>query len=224
MENEMKVIILVIIGIVASAGIGASAYFGAAALGDDSEELSSTTASAANGGSDQVSNSTGADSTEPRYIGGQKTLMMSGPDGSVSSTIKTLASPDLPPEDPVTVGVFKSSEDNTLILGEGPLEIELNVEVIGDGQPVPVISISNFGPDVEVVIPVGAVIYRDVTETPSMRSGNLKPGDNIIPQQLKVISDISDIADDTIISVWGDKRGDRVVADVIVLKVESGGF
>ena len=221
----MKIILFVIIGIVASVGIGATTFFIATAVSGDSESVLSITASTGDIVEDAVSAEPVSESSnEPRFIGGEKVLAYSGPDGAVSSTIKTLASPDLPSEDPVTVGLFKRSEDNKLILGTGPLQLDLNIEIVGGGPSMPTLVIKNFGPDVEIVVPVGTLIFNDVTETPGIFSGDLEPGENIVQQQLKVIFDLSDIPENTIISVWGDKRGDRVVADVLVLKTETAGF
>ena len=69
---------------------------------------------------------------------------------------------------------------------------------------------ANFtGPKVEVVIAADTVVYKDTTE---LNPEN--PGAQV--QQTVELSTIDEITEQSSITVWGRKAGDRVIADVVV--------
>jgi hypothetical protein len=77
----------------------------------------------------------------------------------------------------------------------------------GEGEPV--MEADYVGNKVEVVISNDTIIYRDVT--PMDRENANKD-----VQQILELSTIDAISPQSVITVWGRKAGDRILADVIL--------
>ena len=108
--------------------------------------------------------------------------------------------PDTPPD---VAGVFVRREDSSLFVGTGTLTFVID----GDA--------SYDGPLVEVVSTHDTQFYRDVT------AGLLKdvPASGLVQQALKPGS-LDEIGQNDVVSAWGERRGDRLMARVIVYVVQ----
>ncbi len=74
-------------------------------------------------------------------------------------------------------------------------------------------SSSHTGPTVEVVVTPQTTVYRDVT----MRQFNDHPASGSIKlQQVVEPSSLDEIGQDSFVTAWGKKTGDRIIADVLV--------
>lgn len=136
-------------------------------------------------------------------------------DGSgnpVSVTTIIEPSPDLPQEDFAGVGIFLREVDNSYFIGTG--NISLNIEVInGDTSTVR----DHSGPEVEVVVGRDTVVYKDVTEVDPTPT---ESGERRYVQEIVQIDKPDELSEGANIVVWGDKTGDRIIADVIVISDE----
>ena len=112
---------------------------------------------------------------------------------------------ELPTRQPDERGLFVERKDNSIFIGTGRVTVMVNSKQ--DEQPN---VDSNFsGPKVEVVISGDTVVYKDTTKLDEE-----DPGAEV--QQTVELSSIDEITQQSSITVWGRKAGDRVIADVIV--------
>jgi len=108
--------------------------------------------------------------------------------------------PDTPPD---VTGVYVRCEDGSLFVGTGTLTFVID----GDA--------SYDGPLVEMVFTHDTQIYRDDTAR-LLKEG---PPSGPVQQVLKPGS-LDEIGQNDVVSAWGEKRGDRLVARVIVYVVQ----
>ena len=140
----------------------------------------------------------------------------SGAGGAVSMSVEVIPAPELPTTQPELTGTLAERKDNTIYIqtfsmetGGGGVQVmssssSSSVETTG---AVP----NNSGPKVEVVITNDTKIYKDVTEWDFSSSEGTKK-----IQQTVEPGDLDDLTKQTMITIWGRKVGDRVIADVIV--------
>ena len=143
-----------------------------------------------------------------------------GPPVAVQTTI--LPALELPDEPSAAFGVLVSREDNTLLVGTGNIDLEVDVEVDGDtGQETTTLIPRTDGPQLEVIITPDTIIYRDVTDLtipPDQESGERE-----IVQQVRQVESSDDVNGNLELEVWGERRGDRIVATVLVYGPLGGG-
>lgn len=137
---------------------------------------------------------------------GGNIISVGGPGGEMQ-TFKLDIKPaeELPSARPDEAGIFVERKDNSVFIGTGDVTVMAKAE---PGQEPKVDS--NFsGPKVEVVISSDTVVYKDTTK---LDPDN--PGAEV--QQTVELSTIDEITEQSSISVWGRKAGDRIIADVVV--------
>jgi hypothetical protein len=136
--------------------------------------------------------------------------------GPVASRIEILPSPDLPDAESETSGVFLRRVDNSIFVGTGSIELNVQIEQAADGSIVPSVTLSSDGPEVEVVITRDTVLYKDVTKIPGQGGVPAKAGDTTVTQQIELIDTLDGLGGNSELQVWGTRRADRVVADIII--------
>ncbi|MBK8900410.1 MAG: hypothetical protein IPM53_04440 [Anaerolineaceae bacterium] len=143
-----------------------------------------------------------------------------GPPVAVQTTI--LPAPELPDEPAAAFGVLVSREDNTLLVGTGNIDLEVDIEVNPEtGQESTSLIPRTDGPQLEVVITPETLIYRDVTDLsipPEQESGERE-----IVQQVRQVDSSDDVTGNLELEIWGERRGDRIVATVLVYGPLGGG-
>jgi hypothetical protein len=142
-----------------------------------------------------------------------------GEGGMVSMSVEIVPAPELPTTAPDVTGTFAERQDNTIYVQTFSMDMGSGGGVVvssssvssSDGEPSVVVSgPSNSGPKVEVVVTNDTLIYTDVTPM------NLNPGEETVKvQQVVEPGNLDDLTTQTMITVWGRKVGDRVIADVI---------
>ncbi len=159
---------------------------------------------------------------------------LGGPGGGKASIqIQMTPAPELPSARADLVGQVTNIQDNSIFVaemskssGDGANVVIVGKAVSGSGSsndsgpstdsgnqaaaPTP------SGPVTEVVVSQNTTIYRDTTMNSVPRP---QPGTstNIGVQQVLEPADISSISDSSMVQVWGQKRGDRLIADIIVV-------
>jgi len=137
---------------------------------------------------------------------GGNVISIAGPDGGEQTfSLNVKPAKELPAAQPDVIGMYIERKDNSIFVGTG--EINVMVEVKPGATPQTDSSFS--GPKVEVAITSNTVIYKDATQLDPEN-----PGAEV--QQTVELSTIDEITQQSSISVWGRKVGDRVIADVIV--------
>jgi hypothetical protein len=127
-----------------------------------------------------------------------------------SSKIKEIPAPEVPTQDADLSGRVISVKDNSLFVAEAGLD-NISVRRLLM-QPTPP------GPYTEVVVSKDTKIYRDATydnvPTPSANSSG--GAVQQIQQKMDPV-DISAVPANSYAQVWGQRRGNRVNADIIVV-------
>lgn len=143
-----------------------------------------------------------------------------GPPVAVQTTI--LPAPELPDGPSAAFGVLVSREDNTLLVGTGNIDLEVDIEVDPEtGQESTSLIPRTDGPQLEVVLTPDTLIYRDVTDLsipPDQESGERE-----IVQQVRQVESSDDITGNLELEIWGERRGDRIVATALVYGPLGGG-
>lgn len=110
-------------------------------------------------------------------------------------------------------GLFVRREDQSIFIGTGRVSMMITKGKDGSSSP----SGSYDGPVKEVVINHDTKVYQDITD---MNPGNLESKDNGVMQVQQIVKpgSLDDIGSNSVITVWGDKQGDRYIAKVIVFR------
>jgi hypothetical protein len=143
--------------------------------------------------------------TDREMPAGNQQIVLSDSGGGVSTTgtmIETLQADEMPDRAPDVAGLFTRREDNRLFVGTGALsamKVEDRWEFHHDG------------PVIEVVTTHDTLVYRDDT---LQEFGDVPPADRV--QQVLTSSTVDKVERNSTLSVWGEQRGERLVADVIV--------
>jgi hypothetical protein len=134
-------------------------------------------------------------------------------DGSGSPvTVKTilLPAPEIPTSNEGVGGIFLRQEDNSYFVGTGDSSVSVQVE---NGEAAT--AIDHSGPEVEVVVNQDTVFYEDITEV-NFASQEGESKEQTIQQEVRQVDPPSDLAQGASLLVWGERRGDRIVATVVV--------
>ncbi len=103
-------------------------------------------------------------------------------------------------------GLFDHRQDNSLFVGPDPVHMGVSVRRLLQTPS------SHTGPMVEVVVSPQTIVYKDVT----MQQFNGQPTSSEKIQQVVERGLIEEIGEGSMITAWGKKTGDRIIADVLV--------
>jgi hypothetical protein len=120
---------------------------------------------------------------------------------------------EIPQTEPDVTGLLAGRGDNSLTITTG--NIVMTVGLNPDGT----LSTSGNadGPEVEVVIPHTAQVYVDTT---ALTSADAAQADGMRKQTVEP-GTVDEIGENTIISVWGERRGDRIIADTVLYMADA---
>ena len=142
--------------------------------------------------------------------------------GPVSVRTKILPAEELPNEQAAAGGVLISRADNTLIIGTGNINLEVDISVDpSTGQEDVTLIPSTDGPQLEVVVGVDTILYNDVTDLTS--NAPAESGEREVTQQLRSAASLEEMPEQAELQVWGERRGDRVIASLVVFGPLGGG-
>ena len=131
----------------------------------------------------------------------------SGPT-NFSPKIKPAA--QLPLRSPDADGIFDHRQDASIFVGTGKVQVQV--------QPGPNGSVasssSHDGPTVEVVVTTKTALYRDTTM--DQFNGKALPNGSPTIQQVMQPGTLDELGQGSMITVWGQKTGNRIIADVLV--------
>jgi hypothetical protein len=136
--------------------------------------------------------------------------------GPVSLRIRIEPAPELPDRPAAAAGVFARRQDNSIFVGTGDIELDVDVDgATGERR----VQLGHSGPEIEVVITRDTIVYRDETEMPTAKPEALKSGETTIQQVIRQVDSLVEAGQNTELQVWGEKRGDRVIAQVVVYRI-----
>ena len=142
--------------------------------------------------------------------GGGLTITTGKGGGEARTTVKLDMEPakELPATPADVRGVFQRRADSSIFIGTG--RVSVMAQKSQDGT---ISMTSNYdGPMVEVVTTHDTTIYCDVT----MKQFNGLPSSGQKMQQVVEPGSLDDIGENSMIVVWGERRGERVVATTLV--------
>lgn len=121
---------------------------------------------------------------------------------STGAFIETERAAEMPDVAADVAGLFVRREDNSLFVGTGSLSA-----VLVDGEW----KSHHDGPVVEVVTTHETLIYRDDT---LRQLGGVAPSGSI--KQVLKPGSLDELGNNSTLQAWGERRGDRLVAEVVV--------
>lgn len=136
-----------------------------------------------------------------------------GGKGMVSFAINIIPAEELPKTQPEVIGLFVERQDKTIVVSSLPLNAGKGGAVVqsSGGEVVAGSKVDeNSGPKVEIVVTNETVIYRETTQI-----GEPQPGENQTVQQTVEESTLDQLNSDSMVTVWGRKSGDRIIAEVL---------
>ncbi|RPI89345.1 MAG: hypothetical protein EHM40_20970 [Chloroflexi bacterium] len=137
--------------------------------------------------------------------GGKNVISVEGPGGQQTFELNVKPAEELPNTKPTESGIFIERKDNSVFIGTGDVTVRAKAEPGEDPQ----VDTDFTGPKVEVVVSAETVIYKETTQLDPE-----DPGAEV--QQTVELSTIDEITEQSQITVWGRKAGDRIIADVIL--------
>jgi hypothetical protein len=143
-------------------------------------------------------------------------IMRKGGGGGQAKSIRLNMTPakELPKDKPSANGLFVRREDQSIFIGTGNVQMMFK-KSSGSSSSSNDVSAKYDGPVVEVVVNHETKIYQDITEM--MPPDSTNSGEVTIQQVVKPGS-LDDLGQNSIVSVWGEKRGDRYIAKVITFR------
>jgi len=146
-------------------------------------------------------------------------MLLGGNGGTVSISVEVTPAPELPTTQPEVIGSFVERKDKTIVIQSVPLNAGKGGMVLqtsggGEGEAMAGSPMENGGPEVEVVINNDTMIYLETTQPPS---APLTSGENLVMQQTVAEGSLDDLTDQSFVTVWGRKSGDRIIAEVLFI-------
>lgn len=156
-----------------------------------------------------------AASEEPVASAGQRVIAISRDtgDGPINVRIFTEPAEELPDRPADTGGAFLRREDDSIFVGTGNIELEVEVNT---ATGVDEVNLSSDGPEVEVVVTRDTILYEDITDMDEAFADG-ESGDKILQQRLRPGS-LEEIGENMEIQAWGRLQGDRIIAEVLVYR------
>jgi hypothetical protein len=136
----------------------------------------------------------------------------------MSFAINVIPAEELPKTPPEARGLFVERKDKTIVIQTVSLDVGGKGVVVakggGEGEAVAGSPIdSDSGPKVEVVITNETIVYKETTDIGEPSS--MEAGETQTVQQTVEESTLDHLNSQSMVTVWGRKSGDRIIADVL---------
>ncbi len=124
--------------------------------------------------------------------------------------IDTKRAEELPDRPPDMTGLMIKTENNSIYIGVGPRR-DFGFSATGSGE----YDAADFDAIVEVVVTRNTEMHKDVTGVQALRPGQ-EP--ETIQQKVAPL-ELEELGGQGLIMVWGERRGDRLVADAVLCRI-----
>lgn len=141
--------------------------------------------------------------------------LVTGGEDEVTMGVNFDGAAELPDRSPDTWGVLLLEEDGRYLVGSGPNSVNVT-EVDGQLQAIP----HHEGPEVEVVANRNTIFYEDITDV-SAAAASMASGEMTFQQQVRQVEPPAQMPTAANFLVWGERRGERLVAEVILFRDEG---
>ena len=121
----------------------------------------------------------------------------------------------LPVEGESAFGVFLGRDGEVITLGTGSIEVEVDVEVKNDEEPVRLVNVSHSGDPVNVMVNADTVVYADITPRPEISDADLESGSKTVTSTI-VPGSLDAIGEGMILRVWGPTQDGVTTAEILV--------
>lgn len=158
--------------------------------------------------------------TANRPMGGGPKISMKGAGGgsaAVEANLNIQNAPEIPQRAPEMNGAVTEIKDNSLLVSDVK-SVMMRVDETGQSD----MDIEYQGTTTEVVVTKETQTYLDTTFQDFSPEKKM-PKDGEVIQQTIEPSSFSAIGTQSMLSVWGYKRGDRLMAEVILVNQMMGG-
>lgn len=140
--------------------------------------------------------------------GGMNFTTQGGPGGGQTVNVEIVPAKELPTTPPDSIGLFARRGDQSVVVSESSGgRVMMMVDESGKVSS----QTDGASRETEVVVTADTVIYRDATQPDP---DNL-PADGKIRQKVEV-GTLDEIGENSFVSAWGERRGDRLIARVIL--------
>ncbi len=128
--------------------------------------------------------------------------------GGQTTSIEIVKAKELPDTEPEVAGLFAERKDNSIFVTTG--NGAFTVAVGEDGA----VKTQNNGntQKLEVVVTGETTVYKNITQPPDPST---LPSDGKLQEKVAPGS-LDDIGQNSFVSAWGDRRGDRLIARVLM--------
>ncbi|MBN1876400.1 MAG: hypothetical protein JXA33_19405 [Anaerolineae bacterium] len=135
--------------------------------------------------------------------------------GPIPMSVNFTQAPELPERSAEIAGIFIRRQDNSIIVGTGNIMIGVGVnEETGERT----IDLNADGPEIEIVLTHDTVIYKETTEWTFDANAKSENGEIVVPQTVTRTELPETLEGNIEFQIWGEKRGDRVIAEVLVYR------
>jgi hypothetical protein len=142
------------------------------------------------------------------FVGARLLTGQGSPEQASSGGGSNIPAKELPQTPADVSGVFDHRKDNSIFVGTGQVGKVVTTDQSGQVH----FSLSHAGPTIEVVVSPQTKIYRDVTSQ-HYSDQQLR---NERVQQVVEPGSLDEVGQPSIVTAWGKKTGDRIIADVLV--------
>lgn len=136
----------------------------------------------------------------------------------VTVSIQMTPAPELPTSRPEVLGLFAERTDKTIVIQSVPMNAGQGGGFVvlsgGEGEAVAGSPLDNSGPKVEVVVNNETKIYIETTQPLSVPPNS---GETQVLQQTVDEGSLDDLMSQSLVSVWGRKSSDRIIAEVVLI-------
>jgi hypothetical protein len=129
-------------------------------------------------------------------------------DGSIAQSVQAPAiemAPEMPARAPEATGLFVDRTDDTLTMGTG------NVMAMISTEPNAVPEFSYDGIKQDILVTNRTKFYLDRTEYTF--------GQTSVQQKLEEVENLDMLVENSFMDVWGERSGDRIVAETIIIRL-----
>jgi hypothetical protein len=134
-----------------------------------------------------------------------------GAAGEESFSVEAVRAPELPQTEPDAMGLMTAQRDNSIFIS---IANEIMFGIVRDENgETQTIGPSTDGPKLEIVVGPDTKIYRDTTRPPADPEDI--PEDGTVQQTVELLETLPALPENTVIHAWGQKTGDRLLADVL---------
>jgi hypothetical protein len=195
----MKNIKWVLIGIGLLILLAGGAYFGAQALVEQGEE----------GETADLNPNINAGLSGLNLDQSQDDLLEMGSGQAIEMEVNPASG--LPERESDAFGFVLQREDDTFLIGTGMPKMDLQEN---DDGTMNMVVTGTEGPSYEVVVTRDTQLFEDVSDMTALITGE---GGGSMQQEVKPLNSLDDIEQDSQLQVWGTKRGERIIAEVLVV-------